>query len=183
MSMLHDTIKVNLIQQGYLPNYPYHLISDSEMCDAFIKVDGTGYFYDYYPLIDESLKDDYDKIVAAIMHYVNECKQPEVDEYVFPNWVYSYMLGAVISVNSDGYDIQDLADMLNIQIDYGVFSPSLSAACLKVSEEWLKKVTPESRYQSVDDETLDLRPPTIFGEPHVIKYLRLLDVQVGEVIK
>ena len=93
------------------------------------------------------------------------------------------MLGAVISVNSDGYDIQDLADMLNIQIDYGVFSSSLSAACLKVSEEWLKKITPESRYQSVDDEILDLRPPTIFGEPHVIKYLRLLDVQVGGVIK
>lgn len=181
MSMMHDTIKVNLIQQGYLPNYPYHLISDEEMCDAFIKEDGTGYFYDYYPLVDDSLKSPYDNLVKAIMHYINECKQPQVDEYVFPDWVYSYMLGSVISVNSDGYDIQDLADMLNIQVDYGIFSPSLSSACYQVSQEWLKKVTPDSRYLRTEDETLDLRPPTIFGEPHVIKYLRLLEVQVGEV--
>ena len=183
MSMIHDTIKINLIQQGYLPNYPYHLISDSEMCDAFINEDGTGYFYDHYPLVDQSLKVPYDNLVSAIIYYINECKKPEVDEYVFPDWVYSYMLGAVISVNSDDYDIQDLADMLNIEIEYGIFSASLSSACYEVSQEWLKKVTPENRYLTVDDQTLDLRPPTIFGEPHVIKYLRLLDVQVGEVIK
>jgi hypothetical protein len=181
MSMMHDTIKVNLIQQGYLPNYPYHLISDEEMCDAFIKEDGTGYFYDYYPLVDDSLKLPYDNLVKAIMYYINECKQPQVDEYVFPDWVYSYMLGSVISVNSDGYDIQDLADMLNIEVDYGIFSSSLSSACYQISQEWLKKVTPDSRYLRTEDETLDLRPPTIFGEPHVIKYLRLLEVQVGEV--
>lgn len=115
------------------------------------------------------------------MYYINECKQPQVDEYVFPDWVYSYMLGSVISVNSDGYDIQDLADMLNIEVDYGIFSSSLSSACYQISQEWLKKVTPDSRYLRTEDETLDLRPPTIFGEPHVIKYLRLLEVQVGEV--
>lgn len=181
MSMMHDTIKVNLIQQGYLQNYPYHLISDEEMCDAFIKEDGTGYFYDYYPLIDESLRIPYGNLVKAIMHYIDECKQPEVDEYVFPDWVYSYMLGSVVSVNSDGYDIQDLADMLNIEVDYGVFSSSLSSACYQVSQEWLKKVSPDSRYLRMEDERLDLRPPTIFGEPHVIKYLRLIEVQVGEV--
>lgn len=183
MSMLHDTIKINFIQQGYLPNYPYHLISDEEMCDAFIQEDGTGYFYDYYPLVDESLKDPYDNLVKAIMHFIAECKQPQVDQYVFPDWVYSYMLGSVISVNSDGYDIQDLADMLNVEVDYGVFSPSLSSSCYEVSKEWLKKVAPQDRYLTLDDTTLDLRPPTIFGEPHVIKYLRLLEVQVGEVIR
>ena len=181
MSMLHDTIKVNFIQQGYLPNYPYHLISDAEMCDAFIRDDGTGYFYDHYPLVDVSLSNAYSDLIKALMYYINQCKQPRVDEYVFPDWIYSYMLGSVISIHSDGYDIQDLADMLNIEIDYGDFSSSLAAACYRISQEWLKKVTPESRYLRTEDETLDLRPPTIFGEPHVIKYLRLLEVQVGEV--
>lgn len=36
MSLVHDLIKIKYVREGYLPNYPYHLISDSEMCDAFI---------------------------------------------------------------------------------------------------------------------------------------------------
>ena len=48
MNSLHDTIKIDLIRQGYLPNYPYHMISDIEMCKAFLDVDNhTGAFYDY----------------------------------------------------------------------------------------------------------------------------------------
>lgn len=34
--MLHDQIKIEYVRQGYLPNYPYHLISDKEMFDAFL---------------------------------------------------------------------------------------------------------------------------------------------------
>lgn len=180
MSLIHDTIKINLIREGYLPNYPYHLISDEEMCDAFLSDNNTGYFFDYYPLIDQSLKVPYDNIVKAIRYYLNECKKPEVDEYRFPDWVYSYMLGAAISINSDPYDIQELADLMNVSIDYGDFSTLLSTNCYRISREWLKKLNDTST-QSEDGEDIDLRPPTIFGEPHVIKYLRLMQVKVGEV--
>ena len=180
MSLIHDTIKINLIREGYLPNYPYHMISDAEMCDAFMSDDNSGYFFDYYPLIDDSLKGPYDDIVKAIRYYLAECKDPNVDEYQFPDWVYSYMLGSVISINSDPYDIQDLADLLNISIDYGDFSVLLATNCYRISREWLKKMSYTSSQASSDDD-IDLRPPTMFGEPHVIKYLRLLQVRVGEV--
>ena len=36
MSLIHDIIKIKYINLGYLPNYPYHMISDREMFDAFI---------------------------------------------------------------------------------------------------------------------------------------------------
>lgn len=40
MSIIHDIIKINYIQSGYLPNYPYYLISDKEMINAFLAPDG-----------------------------------------------------------------------------------------------------------------------------------------------
>ena len=61
MSLLHDIIKIKYTRLGYLPNYPYHLISDEEMFNAFIDLDsesasGSGspsteayFFEDYYP--------------------------------------------------------------------------------------------------------------------------------------
>lgn len=33
---IHDIIKIEYIRQGYLPDFPYHLISDEEMFNAFI---------------------------------------------------------------------------------------------------------------------------------------------------
>lgn len=179
MSLIHDVIKINLTREGYLPNYPYHLISDSEMCDAFMK-DGQGYFYNEYPLLDESLKSYYDDIVTAIQYHIDQCKKTEVDEYTFPDWIYSYMLGSVISVNSDPYEIQYLADMLNLEVEYGEFSSLLSSNCLKCSQDWIRKLP--KQIVKVDGKDINLRPPTIFGEPHVIKYLRLKIVAVGEVM-
>ena len=35
--MIHDVIKIKLSREGYLPDYPPHLISDEEMCRAFIR--------------------------------------------------------------------------------------------------------------------------------------------------
>ena len=69
---------------------------------------------------------------------------------------------------------------MNVSIDYGDFSTLLSTNCYRISREWLKKLNDTST-QSEDGEDIDLRPPTIFGEPHVIKYLRLMQVKVGEV--
>ena len=38
MSFVHDVIKIKYAREGYLPDLPYHLISDEEMCDAFINL-------------------------------------------------------------------------------------------------------------------------------------------------
>ena len=37
--LIHDVIKIRMIDLGYLPDYPYHLISDFEMCNAFIDIE------------------------------------------------------------------------------------------------------------------------------------------------
>ena len=39
--LVHDLIKIKLVRAGYLPNYPYHLISDKEMCEAFISANSV----------------------------------------------------------------------------------------------------------------------------------------------
>ena len=175
MSFLHTTIKINLIMLGYIKNYPPHLISDAEMCDGFLNKDHTfGYFLDNYPCIDESLRSQYDALVSSIDYYLNQCRSANDDSYIFPDWIYSYMLGGVISVKSDPHDIQYLADMLNLNVEYGDFSPILALNCYRVSQSWLKKLSVTSQ----DDQT-SLRPPTIFGEPHVIKSLRLQYSQIG----
>ena len=36
---IHDLIKIKYIREGYLPNYPYHMISDEEVFNAFINPD------------------------------------------------------------------------------------------------------------------------------------------------
>ena len=175
MSFLHDVIKINYIRMGYLPNYSYHMISDEEMCDAFM-LDGKGYFYRKYPCLDDSLKEPYHDLVNAIQYYINECKQEEVDDYTFPDWVYGYMLGTTLSVGSDSYDIDDLANALNIKVDYGDFSALLSYNCYVVSKLWLSKHA--STVYSDTSHDLNLRPPTMFGEPHVLKYLRLNTMKI-----
>lgn len=172
MNSLHDTIKINLIRQGYLPNYPYHMISDIEMCKAFLDVDShRGAFYDYYPLLDEAYEPEYTLLVDAINTQLMQCHDMFNDEIIFDDWVYSYMINSVVSVKSDIFDIEYLSKMLNLTTDFGVFSKEFYGPILEVSKEWIDKLPSASK-----------RPPTIFGEPHVIKSLRLLDVQVGEVI-
>ena len=67
MSLIHDTIKIKFIKAGYLPNYPYHMISDSEMCDAFLHNEAAsgedtqlaGFFVDMYPCPDTVLHPKY----------------------------------------------------------------------------------------------------------------------------
>ena len=35
--LAHDIIKITYVREGYLKNFPHHLISDEEMCVAFIQ--------------------------------------------------------------------------------------------------------------------------------------------------
>jgi hypothetical protein len=97
MSLIHDIIKIKYTRLGYLPNYPYHLISDAEMFDAFINLSGTDdssgssdyverFFTDYYPnpFYEEdiiyvgpsgkqiSLSDEYNRLKQYIITTIND---------------------------------------------------------------------------------------------------------------
>ena len=53
---------------------------------------------------------------------------------------------------------------MNMDNEEDDFSLNISKYCLKISKIWLAKIPKEKRV---------MRAPTVFGEPHVIKYLRL----------
>jgi hypothetical protein len=192
--LIHDLIKIKYAQSGYLPNYPYHLISDEEMCDAFIsnvKFDiassdsndkyaiiksGEGYFFDTYPLLDNSMAREYANLVIAIVYQLNELKSSNDEDYELPNWIYSYMLGEVISVDSDSKDIHDLIYLMGVDNKSDEFIAESSLSCLETSKKCVKRLSDTTTLQTTINEeniTFSSRPPTMFGEPHVIKYLRL----------
>jgi hypothetical protein len=173
----YDVAKIQMTDAGYLMNYPYHMISNAEMCDAFLGSNGQGAFYTYYPLLDDSLSGVYSTLVATIQYYLAQLKTD--DDYVLPNWVMSYILGATVGPMSDAHDIGDLATGLNVSLDDDSdFNADLSAACYDASQLWLQKTGAQKTVQW-NGHTIYLRPPTIFGEPHVIKYYRLTQVQPG----
>lgn len=171
---VHDLIKIKLTNAGYLMNYPYHMISDTEMCDAFLS-GNTGYFYDAYPCLDSSLRTEYTNLVKAIKYHMHCLKTTKDDFYTLPDWVYSYMLGEVISVNSDTKDIHDLLVPLGVDNIDDEFTPEASVACSLTSKQWLKQ-TRVVDIVEFEGEEIDSRPPTMFGEPHVIKSIRLQDI-------
>lgn len=162
---IHDLIKIQYINEGYLPNYPYHMITDKEMFDAFLLED-EGYFAVNYPLLDMSLQEEYDALIAGIKACIDAYQE---DGTEIPSWVYSYMLGNTFSVNSDMLDIMYLYDLLHLSPDQkDIFGKDLQSQCLEVSQDWLSKLP--AKYGS--------RPATMFGEPHVIKSLRLDAVNI-----
>jgi len=162
---IHDIIKIRYINEGYLPNYPYHMITDAEMFDAFLLPE-EGFFAVNYPLLDPSLQDSYDDLVTGIQQCIDDFKSSGT---AVPYWVYSYMLGNTIGPESDHRDIAYLYELAGVKptvIDE--FNAELQSACLAISQEWLNKLP--VKYES--------RPAALFGEPHVIKSLRLASVDV-----
>lgn len=183
----HDVIKQRYSIEGYLPNYPPHLISDEEMFQAFIplqyfKLDEDeddvvfglsewadyendpqpSYFKDNYPSLGPTLLSAYKELISNICYHIK--MHLKDDTYAIPPWVYSYMLKAVIGPTSDKQDIHDLLVELvcdNIDDDYGELQGS---KCLNTSIEYENsaKIVKETH-----------RPPTMFGEPYIIKFLRL----------
>ena len=200
MIHVHNVIKMKFVKEGYLPNWPYHLIADDEMCDAFLTypwydyrtvdekksgitlnesdiwkrfIKGTEpcYFRDNYPLypekhcgVGEQLVDEkyYRDLVEGIVYHINLLKHSKYDEYKLPDWIYSYMLGSTLGPKSSQLDLHSMFVMLETDNDFDEYLPDCAKKCLEVSTKWLKK-NPE----------LDNRPPTMFGEPHVLKSLRL----------
>lgn len=166
--LLNDTVKINFIRQGFLMDVPYHLISDEEMLQAFISDDGYDFFHIMYPLVDKSLEWEYGLLESGIKSEVQNCLDAikQQKEYTIPDWIYSYMLGAVIGPKSNQQDKHDLFVLLGCDNIDDEFNLAACKSCYKASVTWLNKY-------AYRDESLKMRPATIFGEPHVLKYLRL----------
>lgn len=177
---IHDIIKREYVRQGYLPNYPYHLISDKEMFDAFLtfKMDTSNieheklivssdcYFGNYYKCNVDSLSYEYKELVLAIQYHIDKYLDSlnSYDVIYLPNWVYSYMVGSVICEKSNQLDRHDMLMMLNLDNIEDEITDEVMISCLNVSKNWLKKFSADK---------LKHRPPTMFGEPHVLKSLRI----------
>lgn len=192
--LVHDILKIKYVNLGYIKkNYPYHLISDEEMFNAFIDL-GTGFtsslidpdvrFFDmYYPnpfapedvykrtnsegkVIEEiNIYQEYIKlrsyIISCIKEYLTYIGTPEEAQHLVPDWVYTYMLGEVVYNQSEYLDIQDTLALLGCSNIDNDFNKQACAACYGTSLKYISTLK------------TGLRPPTVFGEPHVIKQLRL----------
>lgn len=200
--MVHDIIKIKYVREGYLKNYPPHLISDEEMCIGFLQyvLDFTsdnistwsqlstainnsyvGYFVDWYvsPLMRQFEEEQfpYDKTLSdALLVLIRELWQwmdklikhnriNSNESFDLPDWVYSFMLGRVIGPNSETLEKHDLFVLLGTDNTDDTFDGLSSYACYQVSKLWVNKLSKE-----------DKRPPTVFGELHVIKSLRLQQI-------
>lgn len=166
--LVHDIVKIRLSEEGFLPDFPYHLISDEEMIDAFIHND-ENMFDVYYPCPDESLKEQYD----TLRSFIETCLSNYLDNGTrIPDWVYSYMLGRVVNVESSQKDVHDVLVLLNTDNLYDEFDASIYKLIYEVSCKALGSAVHE------EDQTPseNYRPATIFAEPHIIKYLRLEQV-------
>lgn len=178
MNFIHDAAKIRLSKLGYLPNYPYHLISDEELFDAFISSDPSKqtYFSDYYPCLAESLQEAYENLVKGILYHIDSYKKEKGGRIPLPIWIYSYMLGSAIGVESDKLDIHDLIYPLGVDNIEDEFNERAEIACYNISKRWIESVG-RSIVKLPDGTEIDTRPPTLFGEPHVVKYIRVNIIQ------
>ena len=139
----HDLAKIKLVESGYLPNYPYHLISDKELFDAFMDcTNETGYFFDNYPMLRPDLYFVYQQLVLTIQYYLLSAVLLESTgkPVEIPDWVYSYMLGYAISVNSDKKDIHDLLVAMHLDNIDDDFNQWGEVGCKDVSDRWIMQM-------------------------------------------
>lgn len=216
MSYIHDIIKIKYVREGWLPNWPYHLISDQEMCDAFLKQDirviphevfivdsydklstyltnmmgYSGYMMSNYIVPYLKTCSDYDfkwdeeyahDISALVVGLHNLCstfsKEVETNpEASLPDWVYSYMIGRVFGPRFKDDDLTNVRELHDLFVLLDLveasssvvdnledeFTPIAGYACYQVSKRWIAKLPNDQK-----------RPYGMFGEPHVIKSLRL----------
>lgn len=161
---IHNIIKIMYSEMGFLPDYPYHLISDKEMFDAFLRQDG--FFATYYPCPDSEFDEAYSKLLNFIMDAVTEFQQQGTP---LPDWIYSYMIMRPVTYESPESEIDYICEMANIEKPdvLATFTLQVAETCYEVSKKWLTKIPSASR-----------RPPTMFGETHVTKSLRLTQANV-----
>lgn len=188
---IHDLIKIQYIRQGYLPNIPYHLISDDEMLNAFlggIPDDGFmpdnydqmtdeelivvldfkysklhGYFINRYPCPSDTNVNLKLAYYWLIQSILDNIKYQSVGIYRIPDWIYSYMLGVPISDSSDIRDKHNFLTLIDMDNIYDTFDEAAAKKCNEISTKYLK------------DHHITDRTPSVFGEPHVVKSARLED--------
>lgn len=168
--LVHDVVKIKYSDEGYLPYYPYHMISDEEMIDAFIFND-SNFFDDFYFCDCEDLQEEHEALKQFIQNACKKYKSGEVN--VIPDWIYTYMLGAAVHSHSDQKDVHDLLVLLGMDNLYDEFSDEIYKSIYDVSKASLGAAKTKS---TSNPETE--RPATMFGEPHIIKYLRLEQLDV-----
>lgn len=163
--LIHDYIKTLYINLGYLPNNAVHLTSDEEMFDAFLREDGV--FADYYPCPDITFESAYDELLAYITDKIDDHLNNGTD---LLSWIYSYMMLVPVTFDSSDLDILDLGKLLGIETaGQCEFDVEYAEACYAVSTRWLNRAS--AKHED--------RPPTMFGENHVIKCLRLEESSVN----
>nr|DAY49388.1 MAG TPA: hypothetical protein [Caudoviricetes sp.] len=168
-NFIHKIIKIMYVEEGFLPDYPYHLISDEEMFEAFLNSSEDDYFHTMYPCVDESLKSEYQDLIDGLQLEIDNFltySATDGSTYNMPSWVYSYMTGQVTGPNSSQLDKHDLMCLLDCDNIDDEFTAECSSACYEASKNWL------SKYLMMSKSSED-RPFTMFGEAHVWKYLRL----------
>lgn len=176
--MIHDIIKIKYVSEGYLPDWPYHLISDEEMFKAFICSDRSTYdfFHDFYPLQSDSYLMEYEALKNGMQKEINNylSAKLQLKDYTIPDWVYNYMLGKAIGPNSPIVDRHDMLVSLGLDNIDDTFNSVIYRAIYDISTKCISKL----RY---NQHLSEVRPPTIFGEAHVLKYLRLHKSNIEEV--
>lgn len=188
---IHDIIKIKYTDLGYLPDYPYHLLSDSEMCDAFLPKaipddvelkdfnefvdDISCYFYDNYYIHlteDENAEDNdmlrifgyYKTLTQNLKYWLDKCKANLNDSYTMPNWVYQYMNGTVLGEDRNVNDMhQFLVDIDDDNLD-DEYNESIYQQCYNLSYKCLSRI-----------KDLDHRSPSIFVDPTILRYVRLVN--------
>ena len=191
MSLVNDTVKIKLVKYGYLKNYPPHLLSDEEMIEGFYKYFEDFYYkpmkreyenpahVDPYPIIS-TYADNQDDVMIEYLDilydYIKssctsalELAQVQGEDVTVDDWIYSYMLGSVVGPKSDSKDIHDLLVLMNVDNIDDIFTRIASETCYKISKKWIAKTYLGS---------INKRPPSVFGELHVIKSLRLDQVSI-----
>lgn len=195
-----DNIKIKYSQEGYLPNYPPHLISDEEMCEAFL-VNEFSYFKDMYPLVDENLKSEYELLINAFKYHIVRFLT-KVEEFYseLPNWVYSYMLGQVVTNMSEQEDRHYFLAGIHSDNIEDILTIESQQQCYKYSKRYVNKLDKSERFVYLDEilngfsdsekstiqsefdkwgvvfseyGELMIRPPSMFGEQNIIKMIRL----------
>lgn len=193
--LVHDILKIKYVNLGYIKkNYPYHLISDEEMFNAFIDLGNSEFnantkiinpkvrFFDmnypnpfdkddYYEkrnaageVIERiNLYDVYNNLKSYIVSLINRYLSlyGTSSEVSLPDWVYCYMLGEVVYQKSEYLDVYDTLALLGCSNLDNEFTKEACVACYKTSLNYISTLT------------TGIRPATVFGEPHVIKQLRL----------
>jgi hypothetical protein len=129
-------------------------------------------------------------IIDLITDYLAHLGAADEDDYEIPDWVYSYMLGEVVynvPGEPDDFEYKDIHDTLllldNVYVDR-------SRIIDEAGDEDLNKLLNDNYIDNkfnriscvrcymestkyISTLTTGIRPPTVFGEPHVIKQLRL----------